>query len=73
MNPRRVFLLQFAAAYAHLDPVNIDAARALARQARERDALKRRALVLAAAAVLALNVGCACATSSQDQTCEVAQ
>jgi hypothetical protein len=59
--------------YKELSPADLDAARALARQARERDALKRRAVVLAAALVLGLTTGCACATSSQDQVCEVSQ
>lgn len=53
-----------AATYAHLEPRDIEAARAIVRR-------KRQALVIAAALVLVMNVGCACATSSQDATCEV--
>ena len=44
-------------AATHLEPRDIEAARAIVRR-------KRRALVIAAALV-----GCACATSSQDEVC----
>lgn len=35
--------------------------------------MKRRLLIALAAAILAFTTGCACATSSQDQPCEVRQ
>jgi hypothetical protein len=33
--------------------------------------MKRRILIALAAAILAFTTGCACATSSQDATCQV--